>query len=145
MWSGAFCLNYALTDDFVRKKIPSLSDTACCKAIDAAASSLQPCRPQAPSKMDPRFFDPKHVFMETTEEKSNKETNLSSLMKKVRDCAVERGACSSYSSFLGPATCSDRSIALFIFDDECRNVPRAEIHLHTLLLVTLMSIWHAPQ
>merc|ERR1719331_375792 len=38
---------------------------------------------KAPSKLDPRFFDPKHVFMETVDEKSNKETNLTSLLKKV--------------------------------------------------------------
>jgi AdoMet-dependent rRNA methyltransferase SPB1 len=37
---------------------------------------------KAPSKLDPRFFDPKHVFMEAVNETSNKETNLSSLMKK---------------------------------------------------------------
>merc|ERR1719473_2683216 len=32
--------------------------------------------------MDPRFFDPKPVFMEAVKEDSNKETNLTSLMKK---------------------------------------------------------------
>merc|ERR1719473_1216925 len=32
--------------------------------------------------MDPRFFDPKPVFMEAVKEDSNKETNLTALMKK---------------------------------------------------------------